>query len=45
MLLDVVIWGGNEELYACEYCRDEFMEWAYNNLMCDICAIKHEYLD
>lgn len=34
-----------EELYACEYCGAGFMEGAYNNEICDNCAIEHGHLD
>ncbi len=36
---------GYEELYACEYCGSGFMEGAYNNEICDNCAIEQGHLD
>lgn len=37
--------AGYEELYACEYCGVGFMEGAYNNEVCDNCAIEQGLLD
>lgn len=36
---------GYEELYACECCGVGFMEGAYNNEICDNCAIEQGLLD
>ncbi|WP_264675658.1 hypothetical protein [Bacillus cereus] len=36
---------GYEERFSYESCGERFMEGAYNNLICDNCAIEQGLLD